>query len=286
MHQFSLSLFPLFILLLAGCGASAPEDDTLHSVSYLGQTPPGMTPERFAPGEVSTDNLEIEGVFTPEMNEFYFVRQVLGVEPRIYRYRLEDNVWLEEEFSERIGELFISVDGQSMFLGNQYRERTDSGWSEPQSLGPLFEGYPIMRLTASANETYVFDEREEYGILRYSQRIDGVHQAPEPFGPEINSGRLTAHPFIAPDESYLIWDSERDGGYGESDLYISFRKSDGFWGPAINMGPEVNTEGDDTYGTITPDGKYFFFQRIDLDVPEANIFWMDAQFIEDLRTSQ
>jgi len=35
-------------------------------------------------------------------------------------------------------------------------------------------------------------------------------------------GKYNAHPFIAPDEAYIIWDGERDSGYGDTDLYISF----------------------------------------------------------------
>ena len=51
----------------------------------------------------------------------------------------------------------------------------------------------------------------------------------------------TAHPFIAPDESYLIWDSEREGGFGESDLYISFRQDDGSWGLCHQYGRSRET---------------------------------------------
>ncbi len=283
--QLALVIAPL-LTLATGCSNIEPASDAVTETSYLDQTPPGMTPALFAPGIVSTDNLEIEGVFTPDMTQFYFVRQVLGVAPKLYLYQLENGEWTESMFGDRTGEVFFSSDGQTMFLGNQYRERTETGWSDPKSLGSDFEQYPVMRLTASDAGTYVFDEREEYGILRYSQLIDGKRSKPKPFNEEINTGKFTAHPFIAPDESYLIWDSEREGGYGESDLYISFRQDDGSWGKAINMGPEVNSEREDAYGTLTPDGKYFFFHRIDLSVPMASIYWVDAKIIDELRASQ
>ena len=44
--------------------------------------------------------------------------------------------------------------------------------------------------------------------------------------PEFQNLRAES-PFIAPDESYLIWDSEREGGFGGSDLYVSFKQKDG-----------------------------------------------------------
>jgi len=100
----------------------------------------------------------------------------------------------------------------------------------------------------------------------------------------VNTGKWTAHPFISPDESYLIWDSEREGGYGGSDLYISFRQKDGSWGPATNMGDKINSDKGDTYASVTPDGKYILFNRsIDKKTYNTDIFWVDAQIIETLR---
>lgn len=103
-------------------------------------------------------------------------------------------------------------------------------------------------------------------------------------GPEINTGKWTARPFIAPDESYLIWDSEREGGYGGSDLYISFREEGGAWGPAINMGDAVNSDKRDAYASVTPDGKYILFNRgVDLENNNVDIYWVSADIIEALR---
>ena len=95
----------------------------------------------------------------------------------------------------------------------------------------------------------------------------------------------TAHPFIAADESYIIWDSENEGGYGAVDLYISFKQQDGSWGAAINFGDKINTDGPDSGGYVSPDGKYFFFNR-KISHEDSDIFWVDAQIIESLKTKQ
>ncbi len=117
-----------------------------------------------------------------------------------------------------------------------------------------------------------------------SQLINGKREEPKPLNKEINAGKWTAHPFIAPDESYLIWDSERDGGYGGTDLYISYRQKDGSWGPAINMGDKVNSDKADFYASVTPDGKYILFNRTVSKKPlNIDIYWVDAQIIETLR---
>ena len=285
MKRVCMSIILLLSIITMSSNSYSKDEFPVLEGPYLGQKPPGLTPELFAPGIVSTKDLEIEGVFAPSMKEFYYTRQRKDEEPKTHVIQYKKGVWQEPVEERRSGEVFISTDGKTMHLGNKYRERTASGWSEKKSLGPLFEKFPIMRLTASAAGTYVFDEREEIGTIRYSRLIDGKREEPKTFSKEINTGKWTGHPFIAPDESYLIWDSEREGGYGASDLYISFRQEDGSWGPAINMGEDINTEREDAYGSVTSDGKYFFFHTIDLGEGEgiANIFWVDAQVIENLR---
>ena len=143
-----------------------------------------------------------------------------------------------------------------------------------------------MRLTASSKGTYFFDEfkRDFTGSIRYSRLVDGKYEEPKLLSKKINGGK-SFHPFIAPDESYLIFDGKREGGYGSSDLYISYRQKDGSWGEAINLGDKINTGAWEAGASVTPDGKYFFFNRnMGTDKYEnVDIFWVDAKFIETLR---
>ncbi len=88
----------------------------------------------------------------------------------------------------------------------------------------------------------------------------------------------------SPDESYILFDSDRPDGYGKSDIYISFRTKDSFWSKAKNVGWSVNSEYSDWYPTITPDGKYLMFSR-NID-GLANIMWVSAKIIEELRPKE
>jgi hypothetical protein len=261
-----------------------PEEDL-----YLGQKPPGLIPEAFAPGIVTTEHAEFFGNFSPDLKEFYFKRKGGKYKKStLVVIQYKNGRWLESVVSPpeaSVGEPSISPDGNIIYLGSSYIERTDSGWSAVKDLGIPFKDITIMRLTASDKGTYVFDEREEIGTIRYSRWIDGRRETPKAFGKEINTGKWIAHPFISPDESYLIWDSEREEGYGDSDLYISFRQKDGSWGPAINLGEGINTEREDIYGSVTPDGKYLFFHRY-LDNGKVNIYWVNTQVIENLKKQQ
>ena len=108
--------------------------------------------------------------------------------------------------------------------------------------------------------------------------INDLYEQPKTLNIE-DIGDWNAHPFIAPDESYIIWDDQRNGN---ADLYISFRKKDGSWGASINLGDTINTEFAEAYGSITPDGNYFFFHR-GYGGNKADIYWVDAKVVLSLK---
>jgi|GEM_PF-208826 len=255
---------------------------------YLGQKPPGNTPIVFAPGIVTTDNYTYGPTFTPSMKEFHFLR-IKGDNDHIEHvtYRYNNFRWELESESKRSGQPMISPSGTTMHLGSRYRDKQDNGWSDVKEHGLPFSEISIMRMTSSLNGLHVFDEigsAKGDGKIRYSQLNKGTLEAPNVFGKEINAGTFNAHPFIAPDETYMIWDSRRESGFGHSDLYISFRQADGAWGKAINMGDDINSEGWDAAASVTPDGKYIFFHRLN-DSGNANIYWVKADIIEQLKAS-
>jgi len=74
----------------------------------------------------------------------------------------------------------------------------------------------------------------------------------------INTKYWESHGFISEDGQNLIFASDRPGGFGGLDLYIS-QKVKGDWGPAVNMGPEINTEFNEDRPFIINGGKLLFF---------------------------
>ena len=239
------------MLTIGSKGFSQSEFPALEG-PYMGQTPPGHIAEPFAPGVISKEAWELEGVFAPGMKEFYFTvdrgiydgPDKTGFRPTVVGFRQEGKVWKKHTEFLRRGEVSFSPSGNRMHMARGYKDRNKGGWTEWTSLGPMFdrEEWGIMRMSASARDTYVFDDYKNKDIIRISRVIDGKRQEPQLMGPSINSGKWTAHPFIAPDESYIIFDSERDDGFGGSDLYITFQLSDGSWGPAINLGDNINSD--------------------------------------------
>ncbi len=66
-----------------------------------------------------------------------------------------------------------------------------------------------------------------------------------------------AHPFLSANERRLYFSSDMPGGFGGKDLYYSEKTSMG-WGPPINLGPEINTRGDEIFPFIGPDNRLYF----------------------------
>lgn len=287
----SILVFASFII----GAAKADDKNGIITGPFLGQTPPSSIPEKFAPGIVSTERFESGSTFTPDMKEFYFTRATgEGRNREFVVFKNEDNEWTETILSRALGQPLISPDGKTLHLGQRYQEKTADGWSEVKELDQSFneENRFIMRMSSAASGTYYYDTYDESDPefpLRYSRLVDGKREAPKALSNEINTGTQLNHPFIAPDESYLIWDAIRDDGYGDSDIYISFREKGGEWGAAINLGDKINTDGWDAGASVTPDGQFIFFHRStpsdDPDsLPNTDIYWVSAGIIEDIRS--
>lgn len=82
---------------------------------------------------------------------------------------------------------------------------------------------------------------------------------PENLGRNINTESWESSPSVSPDKRALYFSSNRPGGYGGKDLYVSFRMPNGKWGPAKNMGASVNTSGDELAPFIHADNATLYF---------------------------
>ncbi|EZH75690.1 hypothetical protein ATO12_02555 [Aquimarina atlantica] len=266
---------------------------------YFGQKPPGVIPELFAPDILSPEGSFEGGKFSQDMKEFYFTRKNGKYKNRaFFVIRYENNSWGQESETDIKWPRF-SEDGNTMYVGKEYRKRTDTGWSEPKSIGEFLKdqahGWSI-----SSNGTYYYavykkEDMNINGSLYYCPFVNDKYENPVRMNADINTGEYIAHPFIAPDESYLIWDVRREGGYGQADLYISFKQKDkeNSWSPSMNMGQAINSEMQESSPMVTQDGKYLFFTRGEwIEKEDGKTYyvgkrhWVDAQVIENLRPKE
>lgn len=293
MKLFLTTVASLFSALVMNSISHAQDSSLSPDSRYFGEKPPSLTPKLFDPKIVSPEGRFEGGTFSPDMKEFYFTRKNGQYKDRtFFVIRYEDNRWGQVSETEIRWPLF-SVDGTRIYVGKDYRERTKTGWSEPKGQGDFLSDQ-AHGLSVSANGTFYFPffkkEDNGHGNLGYSRLTDGRYESPVKLGAEINVGNYIAHPYIAPDESYLMWDVEREDGYGKADIYISFKQEDGSWSQSMNMGPVINSEGQESSPWVTYDGKYLFFRR-GAWVNQADgsrnwvgkSYWVDAKIIQGLR---
>ncbi len=236
---------PLLIavcLVFQGTGTARPAEFPELSGPYLGQKSPGMTPEVFAPGIVSSaEFIDFKGAFPPDGKEYYFYRHALPKTiPTLFYTKIEDGIWTEPiplpiAQGARTYHPCVSPDNQWLFFFWQFQPdqnrpsgfyasaRTDTGWSAPKYAG---QG---MYLTCD-NSGRFFTTDSVWGdqpkhYLAWMTFSQGRFSRPERLVLQPHYENQT-HPCIAPDGSYIIFDINIENG----SLFVSFKDKEGRWG--------------------------------------------------------
>ena len=120
-----------------------------------------------------------------------------------------------------------------------------------------------MSLTQDLNTLYYAADYNEKGYGRYDiykvTKTKKGWSEPKNLGKNINSDYWDSAPSIAPDGQALYFCSNRPGGYGGIDIYVAYKNEKGFWEEAVNMGPTINTTGDEQAPFIHADNKTLYF---------------------------
>jgi hypothetical protein len=319
------------IVLASGCTppAEKPAETTksefpLIRGPYLGQEPPGMEPEIFAPGLASTGENEAIAFFFPNERSVYFSGKWASPQRTLLFTHEIDGLWTpprlislsgRTDFASFVtafdGELYFNAawplqgeEGTEDKDWNIWRvEPTQTGFDEPQPLPPTVntEANEICPSIATDGTLYYCAENQngfgQVDIL-FSRREDGEYIELENPGASINTEFNEWDPFIAPDQSYVLFISDRPESYGDNDLYISFKREDGAWAEAVNLGDKINSTQKEVYPMVTRDGSYLFFgsnrpannpELESIDPPlrpgtgSMDIYWVDARVLEQFR---
>lgn len=287
---------------------------------YLGQTPPGNVPEVFAPGIVSTEKLEHSSpVFTSDLKEVYWAAVAYPPSENIktiYHCKYENGMWTKVEiasFSRVFSDDSPFIIGDKLyFSSNRNMPELDDSlknlhWTlipnsqmwqvelngikkyEPVVFNNPFKvDKKIMGLNITSNGNLYFlshleGVEQQCGIF-FSEKTNTGYTNPRPLPESINSKFQDWTPYIAPDESYLIFSSTRNPKRNDfGDLYISFNLGEGKWSEAIYMGDSINTPSQERLPSVSPDGKYLFFTRWTRDNGQ-DVFWVSADIIHDFRS--
>lgn len=179
----------------------------------------------------------------------------------------------------------ITPDGNAMtvLLGNEYGNRdkmkpgvsvstkTTDGWSSPQSLDIInayIESTDGNYFLANNRRVLIMaiDRYDTYGgkdlYVSFLQR-DNKWTEPLNLGNDINTTHMESSPYLAADNETLYFSSKGFSGYGGSDVYISRRLDDTWtnWTEPENLGPDINSTGDDVFFNIPPSGQFAYYSK-------------------------
>lgn len=142
-------------------------------------------------------------------------------------------------------------------------QRVGNTWQNSQSIGENINTKnhdASIALSSDGQKLFIFHSTDKDGGDIYMSTLQGsVWGVPEVLGPNINTKFWEGSCSLSADESTLYFASERPGGNGGKDIYISKKQPDGTWGPAINLGTAINTQFNDDSPFIHPDGITLFF---------------------------
>ncbi len=293
-------------IVLSACKTEKSNMKENHSIIqeslYLGQTPPGLFPELFAPNVVSINGrYESTISFSPDLKELYFDAHQEGEPFQIYFSKLDNGAWTpikRANFTQgnRRQELhpFVRHDNERLYftaLDSTFKDekiwyvtRLADSWSDAKMLSsPVNEDLAFFANPTKSGGLYYFNlsELKTY----YAPNVDG--QFSEVQKVEIERGH---HAFISPNSDYLVVTdrSDQEDNRRDNDIYVYFRNVDGTWSKPINLGAKINSGFSEKTPTISPDGKYLFFGRDERATEPglANIYWVSTEVITTLRSKQ
>ena len=246
---------------------------------------PALSAEMIGEGVISTPDDEFGGTPSPDGQILYFDKTV----PPHYLYvlcasHLVNGKWSKPTVLPFSGEYrdsdpVLSPDGQTMFFASDRPVKPGApderrfqiwqvkkmarGWSAPALVPDAInsEGSQVFASVTNDGTMYFTSSRQtgNYGIFR-ARLAGGKYVEAEDLGPNLNGpGVASLEAWIAPDESYLLIGSfGRAGGYGNSDLFVSFPEG-GKWGKPINLGPLINTPAREYSPRVTADGVWLYY---------------------------
>ena len=290
--------FLVCLIFLVGC-AEKPSDpieaaaSTIEEVAqpYFGLDFPSATVTRFAPA-VFKQELHAPPIFTPDGREVYWS---FMDEPQGVRFmKIDNGAWTEPAPAPfdrgKLGDSpFISSDGNHLlflsWLGGaetiRQVDREDEKWGSPQELPDEVNATGAhWQASMAENGNLYFGSR---GEIFFAEFVNGSYTQALDLNSSINTP--DAHegsPFIAPDESYLIFDRAPDSSY--ADLYITLRNEADGWDEPVAL-EALNSGLHELYANVSPDGRFIMF----LSNRTGGIllpYWVDAGIIDNYRPSE
>lgn len=184
----------------------------------------------------------------------------------------------------------FSADGKSMAYMTSmkfydailFSRMVRNQWISPVNITPELQsdGDHYVSFLSASGDMMLLSKDDNINSDIWMSRYDGSRWEPaRKLKKEINTKYWEAHGFINEDGSTMIFSSDRPGGFGGLDLYVSKLGSDGEWGKPVNMGPEINTPFNDDRPFLIKNGTILFFaSQGHYNMGGYDIFRSDMQY--------
>ena len=143
-----------------------------------------------------------------------------------------------------------------------YSTKVNGVWSGPQNMNELLKVdrdlFPTC-LSKDGKDLYLYSSADYDGIIYTSRFENGTWSPMVKLNENINTKYWESHAAVSHDNKKLYFTSNRKGSYGGLDIYVSNRDSTGDWGPAVNLGPLINTPYNEESPFLSTDDKTLFF---------------------------
>jgi len=287
---------------------------------YLGQQPPGATPEIFAPGIICSELRETMSWIPADGKSIWFSVSVSHTESAVMVTTVSNDQWqspqqfpLLTDFaipylapSPNEDRLYYSAPGQDAAgtpTDDQdiyFIQRTAEGWSQPVRLpdGVNTTAQDCNPFVSAQGDLYFASNRLGGlgGLDVYcAEYVDGGFREPRNLGESVNSDRTEWDVVVSPTGDFLVVGANRESANSNSfDLFVCFKQEDGSWSEAAILGPEFNTDNTELGTSLSADGKYLFFnsgrERPDAECTGygnglADIYWVNTDGIRNLKES-
>jgi hypothetical protein len=159
--------------------------------------------------------------------------------------------------------LMIFSKSEAFYDAILYSTRNPDGtWAPPQNMNELLKEdkdiYPTS-ISSDGKTIYLYRTADYDGIIYSSTLENGKWSPIVKLNDNINTKYWESHATISHDNKKLYFTSNRKGTLGGLDIYVSERDSTGDWGPAVNLGPVINTPYNEETPFLSKDDKTLFF---------------------------
>jgi len=307
----------LFLLIFVFNYANAEQikvEFTELTGPYFGQKLPKWYPKIFAPGIISSNGMKMHSplVFSPDGTEVYWST----AKPlTIYFMKMKNNKWMKPQIApfakgiECLGVAF-SPDGKRLYFTKQnienredkkkrkffvwlwYVEKDGNGWTKAKKVESNFnDGSLGSKVSFAKNGTiyfskwYIIDKEKREQNIYYSKFINGEFSKSVKLSNSINTELEEGRVYISPDESYILFARGKRvkrpmGLY--LDFFISYKKKDGSWTKAEEIGDLLGEKTTSGFIGVSPDRKSIFFTSF-FHGRSLNMYWVSTALIDFLK---